>query len=61
VNDTDRSLLRELRNALLHLHKTLLDWQRVEFEQDRGPMPATQLLQFIFNDEASPGFAPCQA
>ena len=52
VNDADRSLLRELRNALLHLHKTLLDWQRAEFEQDRGPMPATQLLQFIFNDEA---------
>ena len=52
MNDADRSLLRELRNALLHLHKTLLDWQRAEFEQDRGPMPATQLLQFIFNDEA---------
>ena len=52
VNDADRTLLRELRTALLHLHKTLLDWQRAEFEQDRGPMPATQLLQFIFNDEA---------
>lgn len=52
MNDADRTLLRELRTALLHLHKTLLDWQRAEFEQDRGPMPATQLLQFIFNDEA---------
>jgi len=52
VNDADRILLRELRTALLHLHKTLLDWQRAEFELDRGPMPATQLLQFIFNDEA---------
>jgi hypothetical protein len=52
VNDADRTLLRELRTALLHLHKTLLDWQRAEFELDRGPMPATQLLQFIFNDEA---------
>ncbi len=52
MNDADRALLRELRTALLHLHKTLLDWQRAEFEQDRGPMPATQLLQFIFNDEA---------
>ena len=52
MNDADRTLLRELRAALLHLHKTLLDWQRAEFELDRGPMPATQLLQFIFNDEA---------
>lgn len=52
MNDADRTLLRELRTVLLHLHKTLLDWQRAEFEQDRGPMPATQLLQFIFNDEA---------
>ncbi len=52
MNDADRSLLRELRNALLHLHKTLLDWQRAEFEQDHGPMTASQLLQIIFNHEA---------
>ena len=52
VTDADRTLLRALRTALLHLHKTLLDWQRADFELDRGPMPATQLLQFIFNDEA---------
>lgn len=51
MNDADRSLLRELRNALLHLHKTLIDWQRAEYELDHGPMPATQLLQVIFNDK----------
>lgn len=52
MNDADRSLLRELRNALLHLHKTLIDWQRAEYELDHGPMAATQLLQVIFNDNA---------
>jgi hypothetical protein len=52
VNDADRSLLRELRNALLHLHKTLLDWQRAAYEMDHGPMPPSQLLQVIFDDKA---------
>ena len=52
MNDADRTLLRELRNALLHLHKTLIDWQRAEYELDHGPMPASQLLHVIFNDQA---------
>jgi hypothetical protein len=52
VTDADRTLLRELRTALLHLHKTLLDWQRIEFEQDHGSMPPSQLLQIIFDHEA---------
>jgi hypothetical protein len=52
VNDADRSLLRELRTALLHLHKTLIDWQREEYELDHGAMPTTQLLQVVLTDEA---------
>jgi len=52
VNDADRTLLRELRQVLLHLHKTLIDWQRAAYEQDHGPMTGTQLLHIIFNDEA---------
>ena len=52
MNDADRSLLRDLRKTLLHLHKTLIDWQRTEYELDRGPMGATQLLQIILNDQA---------
>lgn len=51
MDDADRSLLRELRTALLHLHKTLIDWQRAEYELDHGAMPPMQLLQVIFNDE----------
>lgn len=52
MNDADRTLLRELRAALLHLHKTLIDWQRAEYELDHGAMAPTQLLQIIFNDAA---------
>jgi hypothetical protein len=52
VNDADRALLRELRTVLLHLHKTLLDWQRAEYEQDHGPLATSELLQVLFNDEA---------
>lgn len=52
MNDNDRSFLRELRVTLLHLHKTLLDWQRREYELDHGVLPPTQLLQVLFNDEA---------
>ena len=52
MNDADRTLLRELRTALLHLHKTLIDWQRAEYQLDHGPMPASQLLHVIFNDQA---------
>ena len=51
MDDADRSLLRELRTALLHLHKTLIDWQRGEYELDHGAMQPMQLLQVIFNDE----------
>jgi len=52
VNNADRALLHELRTVLLHLHKTLIDWQRSDYEQDHGPMAASQLLHIIFNDEA---------
>ena len=51
MDDADRSLLRELRTALLHLHKTLIDWQRAEYELDHGAMQPMQLLQVIFNDD----------
>ena len=51
MNDRDRALLTELRHLLLHLHKTLIDWQRAEYELDDGAMQPMQLLQVIFNDE----------
>jgi hypothetical protein len=50
MNDADRALLAELRRLLLDLHKTLIDWQRADYERTRGRLQTTQLLNVIFND-----------
>lgn len=52
MNDRDRALLIELRRLLLQLHKTLIDWQRQDYETVHGRLQTTQLLQAIFNDPA---------
>lgn len=49
MNDRDRALLNELRRLLLQLHKTLIDWQRREYETTHGRLQTTQLLQVIFD------------
>ncbi|HET9705042.1 MAG TPA: hypothetical protein VFP85_13455 [Vicinamibacterales bacterium] len=54
MTDSDRALLIELRRLLLHLHKTLIDWQRRDYEHAHGRLQTTQLLQAIFNE---PSFA----
>ena len=50
MTDSDRALLVELRRLLLQLHKTLIDWQRAEYERVRGRLQTTQLLNVMFND-----------
>ena len=50
MNESDRALLLELRRLLLHLHKTLLDWQRADYERVRGRLQTTQLLNVMLND-----------
>jgi len=50
VTDADRALLTELRRLLLHLHKTLIDWQRMDYERSHGRLQTTQLLTVIFED-----------
>src|SRR4051812_12785941 len=50
MNDADRALLGELRRLLLQLHKTLIDWQRTDYERVRGRLQTTQLLDAILND-----------
>ena len=50
MNDQDRALLTEMRRLLLQLHKTLIDWQREDYEGQYGRLQTTQLLQVIFND-----------
>ena len=50
MNDADRALLVELRRLLLELHKTLIDWQRTDYERVHGRLQTTQLLNVLFND-----------
>ena len=52
MTDADRALLLELRRLLLQLHKTLIDWQRAEYESTHGRLQTTQLLNVMFNDAA---------
>ena len=49
--DAGRELLTDLRRALLHLHKTLLDWERADYEMTHGRMEPMQALQLIYNHE----------
>ena len=37
MNDKDRALLTEMRHLLLQLHKTLIDWQRADYETRARP------------------------
>ena len=43
--------LRELRRGLLHLHKALLDSERVVYEQLMGRVSSGELLQLVINHE----------
>ena len=52
MTDAERALLVELRNLLLQLHKTLIDWQRNDYERVHGRLQTTQLLNVLFNDES---------
>ena len=46
----DRQLLFDLRKALLHLHKTMLDWERSAYERVHGRASAGELLKLIVED-----------
>jgi hypothetical protein len=52
MTEADRALLVELRRLLLQLHKTLIDWQRADYERVHGRLQTTQLLNIMFNDPA---------
>ena len=41
--------LRELRSKLLHLHKTLLEMERADFERNFGRVTSGELLQLVIN------------
>ena len=50
MNYAERGVLTDLRHALLHLHKTLLDWERAAYERLHGRVVGHNLLQAILND-----------
>jgi hypothetical protein len=50
MKDTDRQLLIALRRALLHLHKTLLEWERTAYEKIHGRTSPGNLLTALMND-----------
>jgi hypothetical protein len=43
-------LLSDLRQALLRLHKTLLDWERGGYERIHGRQSSNDLLNALLND-----------
>ena len=43
--------LRDLRNKLLHLHKMLLDTERIAYEQVSGRVSSGELLQLVIAHE----------
>jgi hypothetical protein len=50
MNETDRQFLVGIRSALLRLHKTLLDWERVAYERLNGRTTPSELLTAITTD-----------
>jgi hypothetical protein len=61
MKDSDRQLLVELRRTLLHLHKTLLDWERKAYERVHGRKSANELLQIIVTDPQFAWLRPASA
>ena len=43
--------LNELRIKLMHLHRQLLDTERISYEQVRGQVSRGELLQLVINHE----------
>ncbi len=47
---SDRRLLARLRDALVPLHRTLLDWERVAYERVHGRTAPAELLTATMTD-----------
>jgi len=51
MNTTDTTKLDKLRHALLQLHKTLLDAQRIRYERENGRVESRgELLALVLED-----------
>ena len=50
MRESQRRLLTELRQALIPLHRTLLEWERAAYERVHGRMGAAEILKVIVSD-----------
>lgn len=50
MHTSERRLLHDLRRELLHLHKTLLDWERAAYEKVHGRVSGHELLHATLTD-----------
>lgn len=50
MRESQRRLLTELRQALIPLHRTLLEWERAAYERVHGRMGAAEILNVIVSD-----------
>jgi len=50
MRDSDRRLLVSLREALVPLHRTLLEWERAAYERIHGRTAAAELLRATVTD-----------
>ena len=50
MTDSERQLLVDVRRKLLHLHKTLLDWERAAYDRAHGRTSPGQLLKIVMTD-----------
>jgi hypothetical protein len=50
MKKSERQRLSDLRRALLHLHKTLLDWERVAYDRAHGRTSPGELLNVVMTD-----------
>jgi hypothetical protein len=50
MKKVERQLLADLRRALLHLHKTLLDWERAAYDRVHGRTSPSELLRVVMAD-----------
>jgi hypothetical protein len=50
MSDSPSAALRTLRDSLLRLHKTLLDWERSGYERTHGRQTSNAMLDALLKD-----------
>ena len=50
MTGSERQLVTDLRRTLLHLHKTLLDWERAGYERQHGRHAPGEWLRIVMAD-----------